>query len=332
MSAEAKGGALRAYDLMTLSGMLRVCEIEMVLLGSASTSPVFDFFTHSEILFCSFEAGFPFRGSYLLPAGWGLTGYIHSTSGNSWYQGISLGPRLAFVLQPEDFNDFMMSEDSKVSIMLVPLEKLHGKLAELEHHTGDLLPRLPHFFYLSEGDAADRLREHYERIYQSLIDDRRSSNAPSFVEKDADDLLEDHLVAALSALPGDRPVSTRARHGHYLILRRAENFMRAHLHLDIYLNEICAAAGVSERALRYAFADLMDMSPNRYLSMLRLSAARKSLMRADASRRSVKSIALSCGLWDLSRFAENYRRLFGELPRDTLMRPSIVDPVSDIDF
>lgn len=41
---------------------------------------------------------------------------------------------------------------------------------------------------------------------------------------------------------------------------------------------------------------------------------------ADGGRRSVKSIALSCGLWDLSRFADNYRKVFGELPRDTLMR------------
>jgi hypothetical protein len=41
---------------------------------------------------------------------------------------------------------------------------------------------------------------------------------------------------------------------------------------------------------------------------------------ADSSRRSVKAIALSCGLWDLSRFADNYRKVFGELPRDTLMR------------
>jgi AraC family ethanolamine operon transcriptional activator len=56
--------------------------------------------------------------------------------------------------------------------------------------------------------------------------------------------------------------------------------------------------------------------------MLRLCTACRSLSSADAGRRSVKAIALSCGLWDLSRFAENYRRVFGELPRDTLMRQS----------
>ncbi len=77
--------------------------------------------------------------------------------------------------------------------------------------------------------------------------------------------------------------------------------MRLNLRRNIYMNEICDAAGVSERGLRYAFEDLFGTSPNRYLSMLRLCAACRSLSMADSSRRSVKAIALSCGLWDLSR-------------------------------
>jgi AraC family ethanolamine operon transcriptional activator len=62
--------------------------------------------------------------------------------------------------------------------------------------------------------------------------------------------------------------------------------------------------------------------------MLRLSTACRSLSLSDASRRSVKSVALSCGLWDLSRFADHYRRVFGELPRDTLMRAPAMESAS----
>jgi AraC family ethanolamine operon transcriptional activator len=82
------------------------------------------------------------------------------------------------------------------------------------------------------------------------------------------------------------------------------------------MNEICDAAGVSERGLRYAFEDLFGTSPNRYLSMLRLCAACRSLSMADSSRRSVKAIALSCGLWDLralptitARYSANCRAI-----------------------
>nr|WP_241895523.1 helix-turn-helix domain-containing protein [Stenotrophomonas maltophilia] len=121
--------------------------------------------------------------------------------------------------------------------------------------------------------------------------------------------LRERLAVEKAAVAGAAPIA-----------QRAENFMRLNLRRNIYMNEICDAAGVSERGLRYAFEDLFGTSPNRYLSMLRLCAACRSLSMADSSRRSVKAIALSCGLWDLSRFADNYRKVFGELPRDTLMR------------
>jgi AraC family ethanolamine operon transcriptional activator len=107
-------------------------------------------------------------------------------------------------------------------------------------------------------------------------------------------------------------------------VQRVEQFMRINLRNDIYINEMCHAAEVSERALRYAFDDLLGISPNRYLTMLRLCTACRSLASSDVSRRSVKSVALSCGLWDLSRFADSYRRVFGELPHDTLMRSPVI--------
>lgn len=96
--------------------------------------------------------------------------------------------------------------------------------------------------------------------------------------------------------------------------------MRKHMRRDIYMQELCNAACISERSLRNVFDDLLGIPPNRYLSMLRLCTAYRSLTQADVGRRSVRSIALSCGFWDLSRFAEHYRYMFGELPRATLTR------------
>ena len=158
------------------------------------------------------------------------------------------------------------------------------------------------------------LQQRYAQLHQQL--DQGSGLAGDAVAS----LLHEHVQALLAAGNEDRPGNSRARRTHYLIAQRAENFMRLNLRRYIYMHEICDAAGVSERALRYAFEDLFGTSPNRYLSMLRLCAACRGLSMADSSRKSVKAVALSCGLWDLSRFADNYRRVFGELPRDTLMR------------
>jgi AraC family ethanolamine operon transcriptional activator len=172
--------------------------------------------------------------------------------------------------------------------------------------------------------AAQRLRlfavnsEPLKRAWRQIRDRVRAGDDDGFAP--IEDLLDEHIRMALSSSSEDRPVASRGRRAHYQVMRRAERFMRANLRRDIYSQELCQAAGASERGLRYAFDDLLGIPPNRYLAMLRLCTAHRSLVTAEAGRRSVKSVALSCGMWDLSRFAEKYRSVFGEQPRETLTR------------
>lgn len=323
VSDEADDG-LRSFDLVTLSGTLRVCEMEMVLLGSRSPRAAFVSRIHDDALFCRAQSAFAFRGRFMLPLDWCLLGFIHETGTESWCHGTPLPSNTALTVMPEGISEFVMSAGSRLSLMLVPLERVRRKFAELDPHSTELPMHKLALFMTGSGAAAEALRLHYERLYQKLAE----GDAAAFDGDEVDVLLQEHLGAALAAASADRPQCSRGRRTHYLILQRAENFMRLNMRRDIYINEMCDAAGVSERALRYVFDDLLGTSPNRYLSMLRLCTACRSLSMADASRRSVKSIALSCGLWDLSRFADNYRRVFGELPRDTLMRTPPMDAIS----
>lgn len=318
---------LRACDLISLSGMLRVCDMEMVLLGSKGPKAALGSHESNKAIFFSGEADFPFRGRFVLPTDWCLIGYIHHTAEGSWCHGTSLRSGMAFTILPEGISEFMFSAGSRISAVLVPLETLQQKLLVHDHIQGNNPARQLALFTLSGERHAQVLRTHYERICHKLMHDTAHQDAPPLSDADADALLENHLLAGLYASAQDRPQCSRGRRTHYLILQRTEQFMRANMRHDIYINEMCNAAGVSERALRYAFEDLLGISPNRYLSMLRLCTACRSLSLSDASRRSVKSVALSCGLWDLSRFADHYRRVFGELPRDTLMRAPPVDAV-----
>jgi len=258
-------GELRSIDLATLSGVLRVCDVELLLLDGNGPKAAFSSRVHDEALFCSITCGFHCRGRFMLPPDWAMLGFVHATDAvQSWCHGVPpAGQALSLVQLPVD---------------------------------------------------SQALANHYLQLHAQL------GQGAALQPEETDRLLHEHIQALLAAGPADRPGFTRARRTHYLIAQRAENFMRLNLRRNIYMNEICDAAGVSERGLRYAFEDLFGVSPNRYLSMLRLCAACRSLSVADSSRRSVKAIALSCGLWDLSRFADNYRKVFGELPRDTLMR------------
>jgi AraC-like DNA-binding protein len=44
-------------------------------------------------------------------------------------------------------------------------------------------------------------------------------------------------------------------------------------------------------------------------------------LQRDSSLTSVTAVAMNFGFWHLGRFAEEYRSLFGEAPRTTLVRP-----------
>lgn len=317
MEVENAAG-LHSPDLVTLCGILKVCELELVLLDKQGPSALADSLTLEEAIFFSGEVNFSFRGRFMLPPNWCMLGYIHHTSASSWCHGTPLGSDMAFTVFPEGVSEFVLSAGSSVSALLLPFSRLAGKFTQIKPHRADLPTRSLSLFIPPEVARGQSMRSKLESLRDRLLSDEMSSI--SLQEDDVDDLLETHLMAGLSARAEDRPVCSRGRRTHYLAMQRAEDFMRQNLRRDIYINELCNAAGVSERALRYAFDDLLGVSPNRYLSMLRLCTACKNLTLSDASRRSVKSVALSCGLWDLSRFADHYRRVFGERPRDTLMR------------
>lgn len=322
------GDDAQSFDLISLAGSLRVCEMELVLLDARGPHAAVDSRALSEAIFCSGETDFPFRGRFALPTDWCLLGYIHHVQEGSWCHGTELRSGMSFTVMPEGISEFMLRAGSQISVVLVPLDHLRRKFVELEPHQSEVPSRLLALFHLNDSEVATDLRMRFTRIRERLIAQRDVVDEEVFQDRDVDALLENHLLAGLSARAEDRPQCTRGRRTHYLIVQRAEEFMRANMRQDIYINEMCNAAGVSERALRYAFDDLLGISPNRYLSMLRLCTACRSLALSDASRRSVKSVALSCGLWDLSRFADHYRRVFGELPRETLMRAPAMESAS----
>jgi AraC family transcriptional regulator, ethanolamine operon transcriptional activator len=101
------------------------------------------------------------------------------------------------------------------------------------------------------------------------------------------------------------------------LVRLAEDYLDAHLHTPVYVADLCAVTGASERTLRNAFHSVYGVGPTRYLVYRRLATARRALRHAQAGD-TVTAIATHNGLWDLGRFAADYRSLYGEPPSATL--------------
>jgi AraC-like DNA-binding protein len=77
------------------------------------------------------------------------------------------------------------------------------------------------------------------------------------------------------------------------------------------------ALRVSRRTLQQYFEEVLHVSPNQYLRAFRLHKVRDALQRGGGLL-SVSEAAATWGFWHLSQFSLCYRRLFGELPSQTL--------------
>jgi AraC-like DNA-binding protein len=106
------------------------------------------------------------------------------------------------------------------------------------------------------------------------------------------------------------------------IVARFEEFLEANPNTALYLTEVCAAIGVAERTLRVACEEHVGMGPIRYLNLRRMHLARRALVRGLPSTATITQIATDHGFWELGRFSVAYRTLFGEMPSETLRRPS----------
>ena len=77
---------------------------------------------------------------------------------------------------------------------------------------------------------------------------------------------------------------------------------------------------VSARTLRYAFEERFELSPKQYMQAYRLNKVHQDLLQGHPDETSVTEVAERWGFWHMGQLAKDYRRLFGELPSETLQR------------
>ena len=99
---------------------------------------------------------------------------------------------------------------------------------------------------------------------------------------------------------------------------RAVELVHARAGEPLTVAELARAAGVSVRSLQAGFRRHLGASPSGYLRDVRLTRAREELQAADPGATSVTEVALRWGFPHGGRFAQAYRRRFGELPSRTL--------------
>ena len=152
-------------------------------------------------------------------------------------------------------------------------------------------------------------------IYSIEVNTKRvNKSCQGYIEKEISRAVEHHTKDALEKLNKDRQYQVSPG-----LVRRAEEYMRAHFNKAITISDLLQICGCSRSVLFSAFRNARGYTPMEFLTEQRLQSARERLLKSNFES-SVALIALDCGFINLGRFSQYYRKRFGELPSDTLRK------------
>lgn len=137
--------------------------------------------------------------------------------------------------------------------------------------------------------------------------------------------LEDSLCLHLLLLIPHNYVAQLKRQGSCVTPRsisRACAYINANIQRPITLQQLGESAGVTAATLTRHFQSYLGDPPMKYIRDKKLERVHELLQHRTASE-SVTDIALQYGFNHLGRFANYYRRRYGELPSDTLRQRGI---------
>lgn len=111
---------------------------------------------------------------------------------------------------------------------------------------------------------------------------------------------------------GPQPCKIAPRH-----VRRVEEYIVAHARTAVTLDRLVEVSGVSARALFDGFRRFRGTSPIAFAKAIRLQHAHADLLQAGPGD-TVTSIAAKWGFFQFGRFSGQYKKMFGQLPSETL--------------
>ncbi len=133
--------------------------------------------------------------------------------------------------------------------------------------------------------------------------------------------IEAALLSQLTAMMGVAAVQSRP-HNSVLsaekIIRDALTYVQREEANNIQVEDLTNAAQVEYRTLLRAFQRYLQTTPKRYLKLRQLNLVRRALNAQEGS--SATDIMADFGVTEFGRFANDYKRLFDELPSETLRR------------
>lgn len=297
-------------DLDRFTETVRDWDVDFRLLDSGGFSARIKQLATSELLLSYARFGKRLNQAGGIPNGYRTFGIPGPNCSEFWWRGQQIGPNdlLIFPLGSElrsvshpAFEVFVISV--KEDLLERISEALKVPLKSIFHRgTRDVITL--------SSERADRLRSHAVNLLFNLQDGTiLHTESMQFVAK---------LVSTMGTFPAKSPVLARKRD---IAVDRVVEFVRLLEAPSHDMATLCQISAVSERTLQYGFRERYGISPSTFVKRWKLNTAQR-MLSASNNGSSVGDVASKLGFWHQSQFSSDYRRLFGELPSQTLRSKS----------
>ena len=235
----------------------------------------------------------PMHGRLALTSGWSSQDY---------------DPRRAALTSPPDEHTLRFGAGLARLCLSIHADALTRHLADLLQDATREPLRLGHMLDLDGGPGLG-----FARLLHAVAGDACVAGTLSEprVAADFEQLL---MTSLLFSVPHNYSEALRRRERRIAPrdVRRAVDYLTENAAQALTLGDLARVSGVAGRTLIQHFKDAYGISPMRYLRNHRLLRVREELLRDPAAR--VSEVATRWGFTHLGRFAQEYRRRFGELP------------------
>lgn len=169
--------------------------------------------------------------------------------------------------------------------------------------------------YVPTSEKIGLLRLELQRWHQ--LEAYGAGSRPGIISRREESL----ALAVINALVDESGLEDKFPTNTERAVTRALELIHGSEFENISALELCQHAGCSQRTLEKSFLKRFGVTPKKYIKYLRLAQVYRGLRNFHVQGcDSIIELAGIHGFWHMGQFAADYRRIYGELPSDTLYR------------